>query len=93
MIFIHIMIALIVQTLVGLATGNWWAGAAWGAGFYLGREIAQAEYRWIEAFGYGRRANMPWWGPLDPRVWRKFDAWADWVGPALAVVIVAGLVA
>ena len=25
------------------------------------RELAQAEYRWIEQFGAGVRANMPWW--------------------------------
>jgi len=88
----HIIIALAVQAIVGLITGNWWAGAAWGAAFYLGRELAQAEYRWIETYGAGRRANMPWWGPFDPRVWRKFDEWADWVAPAVAVAIVAGVV-
>jgi hypothetical protein len=91
--FGHIIIALTIQALVGLLTSNWWAGAAWGAGFYLGRELTQAEYRWIETFGAGRRANMPWWGAFDPRVWHKFDAWADWVGPAVAVAIVAGVVA
>ena len=30
--------------------------------FYLGREHAQAEYRWIAQLGNGKRANMPWWG-------------------------------
>ncbi len=89
----HIIFALAIQALVGLTTGNWWAGAAWGAAFYLGRELAQAEYRWIAAYGLGLRANMPWWGPFDPRVWQKFDAWADWVGPSVAVAIVAGVVA
>lgn len=87
----HIIIALAIQALAGLTTGNWWAGAAWGAGFYLSRELTQAEYRWIETFGAGRRANITWWGPFDPRVWRKADAWLDWVGPTLAVLVVAGL--
>lgn len=85
----HIIFALAVQAFVGLLTGNWWAGAAWGASFYIGRELAQAEYRWIETYGQGRRGNMPWWGAFDPRVWRKFDAWIDWVGPTVVVVIVA----
>lgn len=87
----HIIIALAVQALVGLTTGDWWAGAAWGAGFYVGRELAQAEYRWIETYGQGRRANMPRWGAFDPRVWRKLDSWLDWALPAAAVVLVAGL--
>jgi len=28
---------------------------------------------------------MPWWGGFDPRVWRKLDAWLDWVAPLAAV--------
>lgn len=87
----HIIIALAAQAIIGLTTGNWWAGAALGVGFYAGREIAQAEYRWIETYGLGLRANLPWWGAFDLRVWRKFDAWADWIGPSVAVLIVAGL--
>ncbi len=37
--------------------------------FFIGREHAQAEYRWIETFGEHKRANLPWWGALDKRVW------------------------
>ena len=33
--------------------------------FYLGREHAQAEYRWIAAYGNGHRDNMPWWGGFE----------------------------
>ena len=81
----HIIAALAAQVLIGVLTGNWWAGACFGAAFFVGREITQAEYRWIENFGQGRRANMPWWGPFDRRVWTKVDQWLDWVGPVLAV--------
>lgn len=84
----HIIGALVVQGIIGAATGNWWAGAAFGAAFFVGREVTQAEYRWIETFGQGRRANMPWWGPFDRRVWTKADQWMDWVAPVLAVIAV-----
>lgn len=42
--------------------------------FFVGREHTQAEYRWIETFGRGVRANMPWWATLDIRVW-DFHSW------------------
>jgi hypothetical protein len=41
----HALIALVMQAIIGLATGNWWAGAALGSGFYLGREHNQYEIR------------------------------------------------
>ncbi|HCT3788701.1 TPA: hypothetical protein OUB93_003328 [Escherichia coli] len=37
--------------------------------FFIAREHTQAEYRWTERFGKGKRINMPWWGGFDPRVW------------------------
>ena len=89
----HIVMALTAQAIVGLLTGNWWAGAALGSAYFIGREVAQAEYRWIEQFGAGLRANMPWWGRLDRRVWPKLDQWLDWIGPVVATVIVALLAA
>jgi len=85
----HVLIALAIQTIVGLSTRNWWAGAAMASGYFIGREIAQAEYRWIEQFGSGLRANMPWWGALDLRVWPKLDQWADWLGPVVSTCTVA----
>jgi hypothetical protein len=85
----HIIVALIIQAVVGLLTKNWWAGAAIASAYFIGREFAQAEYRWIEHFGAGRRANMPWWGPFDLRVWVKLDQWVDWIGPIIVTVGVA----
>jgi hypothetical protein len=85
MIYIeHIVLALLVQTVVGRLSGNWWAGAGLASAYFIGREFAQAEYRWIERFGEGRRANMPWWGPFDHRVWATLDQWVDWLGPLAA---------
>lgn len=85
----HALAALIVQIIVARLTGNWWIGAALASGYFIGREIAQAEYRWIELYGHGLRANMPWWGPLDLRVWPKLDQWIDWIGPLVSTCLLA----
>jgi hypothetical protein len=61
--------------------------AAWA----ISREITQAEYRWIEAYGSGLRANMPWWGGLSPKVWH-LDAMIDWLAPSAATIGIAFLV-
>ena len=88
----HIIAALAAQAIVGRLTRNWWIGAALSSAYFVGREIAQAEYRWIERFGGGLRANMPWWGPLDIRVWPKPDQWVDWIGPVIATCLVAWII-
>jgi len=87
----HLIVALFVQAAIGLLTGDWWAGAAAGAALFIGREQAQAEYRWIETYGKQRRANMPWWGGFDPRVWHGLHSWTDWLVPSFAVVLCAKL--
>jgi hypothetical protein len=85
----HLAAALLIQAFIGFATGNWWAGAALGAGAFIGREHAQAEYKWIEHYGHGRRANLPWWGWADPRVW-NFHSWFwNLALPVVAVVVIA----
>lgn len=88
----HALAALVVQVLIGLATRNWWAGAALASGYFIGRELAQAEYRWIEQFGQGLRANLPWWAVFDLRVWPKAGQWADWIGPIASTTAVAVIV-
>jgi len=87
---IHAAIALILQAIIGFTTGQWLLGGAAGAALYMGREHAQAEYRWIEAYGLHRRANMPWWGGFDPRVW-NVKSLTDWALPLVAVGMVAAL--
>ena len=85
----HILLALLIQLAVGGALRSWSAGAAASCAWAIAREITQAEYRWIEQFGSGLRANMPWWGGLDLRVWQSLDAWLDWVAPSAMVVAIA----
>ena len=87
----HLLIALTVQAAIGLATGNWWTGAALGAGVFIGREHAQAEYKWIERYGQGRRANLPWWGWADPRVWDVHSWFWNLSLPIAAVLLMAGV--
>lgn len=87
----HIAIALLIQIAAVLVVRDWFAGAAVASAWTISRELTQAEYRWIELYGGGLRANMPWWGGLDSRVWH-FDALLDWVLPC-AVVIAAAMAA
>jgi hypothetical protein len=88
----HIVLAILIQLLVRFISGSWIAGTSAACAWFISREIAQAEYRWIEQFGHGLRANMPWWGRFDPRVWGRVDPWLDWIVPAL-VTSVIGVVA
>mgnify|MGYP003109403382 CR=1 FL=1 len=87
----HAVFALAIQIAIGLVTRNWWAGALLACGYFIGRELAQAEYRWIEQFGASLRANAPWWAALDPKVWTKVDQIADVIGPIAATSILAAI--
>lgn len=81
----HIALALLIQLGVALTFRSWGAGAAAACAWSISREITQAEYRWIEHLGGGLRANMPWWGGLDFRVWHNVDPWLDWIIPSAMV--------
>ena len=85
----HIVVAILIQLLVRIISGSWTAGAAAACAWFMSRELAQAEYRWIEQFGAGLRANMPWWGGFDLRVWEKADPWLDWILPSAVTCAVA----
>jgi hypothetical protein len=87
--FAHLFVALTIQAFVYLFSRSWLGGAAAACAWAISREITQAEYRWIEKYGGGLRANMPWWGGLDIRVWQKVDPWLDWGLPSLLVLVVA----
>lgn len=85
--FVHPLIALGWQGALYLLTGNWWYGVATSV-FFVGRELTQAEYRWIEKYGAGLRANMPWYDRFDPRVW-DVHSLTDWILPVLLTLAVA----
>ena len=81
----HIFPALLAQLL--LSPFSWWAGVLFAGGYYLGREMAQAEYRVIEQY-YLRRSKMPWYGAFERRAWDK-KSMLDWILPLTAVLSVA----
>lgn len=84
----HPVIALVLQAIIGLVSGDWWTGAAAGSFYFAGREYAQAEYRAIEHFYDGRRANMPYFGGLESRAW-TLKGLLDFILPSIAVTVVA----
>jgi hypothetical protein len=85
----HIILAILILVPVAVMARSWAAGAAAATAWSLSREITQAEYRWIEQYGSGVRANMPWWGGLDLRVWQNVDPWLDWIVPVVVAVLIA----
>ena len=88
--FEHVAIALVMQAVIGLLTGNWWTGAAFGAAFFMGREHAQAEERYIKANGGHRYTTpqTPEWAVFNLTWWNS-DSLLDWIVPTLTVVAVA----
>lgn len=87
--FEHAAYAMLIQAAIGLITGDWFAGACFSVAFFLGREHAQAEERYIKANG-GVRANAKWpeFGALQPKLW-NIDSVLDFVAPAVCVVLMA----
>lgn len=82
--FEHAVFALLIQIVIGLVTGNWWAGAAAGTFFFLGREHAQFEKKLTKG------------GPVDNlnpfagfQFWKwSLDSQLDLVFPAVATLVV-----
>lgn len=87
--FEHIGYALVFQSLIGFITGDWWAGAAFGASFFIGREHAQAENRYIAANGGWRyrTPQPPELGALRASSW-DLDSLLDWIAPSVAVLVI-----
>ena len=85
--FMHAAISLVIQALGGLLTGNWWLGGLVACTWWVAREHTQAEYRWIEKYGQGKRANMPDWAGFDYRVW-NVPSLVDFIAPVVACSIV-----
>ena len=88
----HSAYALLFMAIVGLLTGNWLAGACFGSAFFVGREHAQAEYRVIQKFYEGKRANMPWYGGFEPRGW-DLKSILDFVLPIIVTTIALVIIA
>lgn len=83
----HILLAFFIQ-LAAMPFIGWWGGALAASFFYIGREIAQAEYRVINEYYNGKRANMPLWGAFQPRAWTTKSV-LDWVFPTVSGFMIA----
>jgi len=82
----HSAYALLFMAIIGLLTGNWFAGACFGSAFFIAREHAQAEYRVIQTYYGSKRANMPWYGGFERRAW-NLKSILDFVLPIVATMV------
>lgn len=83
--FEHAIYALLAQLAVGILTGDWWAGAAVGTVFFLGREHAQSERKLAGAAGVSALNPL-----VGFQVWRwSRDSQLDLLFPAIATLAVA----
>ena len=88
----HLVTSLTLQGLFYLVHGDLWLGAVAGLFFYLGREIAQAEYRGIEASPTKLRKDFPLLGGLFPKYWTRKAFLADLAIPALITITIASII-
>lgn len=93
--FAHVPIALVVMFLgwaFGRALGARRRAAIWlgwfaAASTCVMREITQQEYRWIEAHGHGRRANMPVLEGLKFWEWNAHSQWETLMALAISALV------
>ncbi len=66
----HSLYAILFQTLGFLITSSLVPGAVFASGFFIGRELAQAENRYVKKHHNGNRpADMRWWKALTLDMW------------------------
>jgi hypothetical protein len=85
----HLVISLTLQGLFFLVHGDLWLGAVAALFFYLGREIAQAEYRGIEGSPTKLRKDFPLLGGFFPKYWTRKAFLADLVIPSSLTILIA----
>lgn len=81
----HALWAIGFQFFLGISTGNFWLGMAFGSAFFLGREVAQREYKITN--GGSVKGLKPWAG-FDILKW-GWDAKLDLAFPVFATTLVA----
>lgn len=85
----HILICFAFQGIGYALTKNPFIGAIAGIFFFAGREIAQAEYRNIEASPSKLRKDMSVLGGFNPKHWTLKALFADLTIPSVIVIIIA----
>jgi hypothetical protein len=81
----HTLISLVLQIILFFVFSSWWIGAVLVSGIFIGREYAQAEYRWITQYSKGLRENIRWYDHLDPAVWNFYNSFWNMVLPIICV--------
>lgn len=82
---VHAIITLIVCIVVILTGLPVWC-CLLPAFWYMGREFAQAEYRYIDAFCDGKRERMPWYAGFLPAAW-TVKGMLDWILPSVVSMV------
>ena len=85
----HILICLALQGIGYALTKNPFIGAIAGIFFFVGREIAQAEYKNIEASPSKLRKDMSVFGGFNPKYWTLKSLIADLTIPSVIVITIA----
>ena len=85
----HILICLALQGIGYALTKNPFIGAIAGIFFFAGREIAQAEYKNIEASQSKLRKDMSVFGGFNPKYWTLKALIADLTIPSVIVITIA----
>jgi len=78
----HLWVALTIQLIIGVITGNFWIGAAFVMGIFSGREHAQREYK------IGDPSKLHGYEALDFWRWKR-DAQFDLLFPVVGSIIFA----
>lgn len=82
--FEHAGYAVLMQVVIGLITGDWFAGTCFGIAFFIGREHAQAQDR----LGYTFKSTFQ---AFDVTKW-SLDSKLDLLFPVIATLAVWALV-
>ena len=64
-----------------------WPFYFWPVAFYIGREFAQAEERYMRALNLNR-AKAPWWMGFAPSAW-TLKSLEDWLLPLVSAGVFA----
>ena len=78
---IHAGLAALFCVCVVVLRGRAWL-CLWPAVFYVSREFAQVEYRYVLRYAHGSFADMPTFAGFYPIVWNQ-KSLLDWLLPTL----------
>ena len=81
----HVLITIAVMIVAYLLDYSAVIAGALTVAYWLGREMSQAEYRYM-SMHKTNRAGAPWWMSVHPAAWDAKSV-LDWALPAGAVVV------